>query len=365
MRTSLSRTIGTRTTGAALSCLLVAALALLAAPPTHAQELVPPAAALADAARAGHGLPPLVQVAALEAVALQQAQAMADRGGLFHTPALGERVDDWERLAENVGQGADVEAVHAALMASPAHRANLLDPRLSEVGVGVVASGGRVWVSQVFRQPTAAPAGTTPPPLFVRPAFCAGAPAAPFVDVRRNAWYAGAVDCAVDVGLVSGVTPTGYAPERPLTRAQLASLLHRVVLRSSSAAAVAGAPDVFADVAGSPHERAVNALAGLGVVRGTAPGRYDPQGQVTRVQATSMLVRLRERLAGPLPTTGASFADVARSVHAEAVDKAVSAGIASGTTPTTFAPAAPVRRDVGAVLLVRTYSGLRDAGAVR
>ena len=38
-------------------------------------------------------------------------------------------------------------------MASPAHRDNILDSDYTEFGIGVVASGGRLWVTEVFRQP--------------------------------------------------------------------------------------------------------------------------------------------------------------------------------------------------------------------
>ena len=359
----------TSTAAVVLTLLLTATLALLGAAPAHADGTAEALAARVNDERVAHGRAPLTHVRDLQAVAQQQAQAMAARGGLFHDPALGDRVRDWSRLTENVGQAADLESVHAALMASPGHRANVLDPGVAQIGVGAVWAGGRLWVSQVFRQPVGAAASaepvSRPTPPFVQPAFCAGAPAAPFTDVRRDAWFAGAVDCAVGVALVNGVTPTSYAPSRPVTRAQMASLLHRVVLRSTSAGAADGAPDLFADDAGSPHERAINALAHLDVVHGTAPGRYSPQGYVTRAQAVSMLVRLHERLAGPLRATGASFVDVGASAHAEAIDKATSAGIATGTTATTFSPGVEVRRDLAAVLLVRTFSGLRDAGALR
>ncbi len=61
------------------------------------------------------------------------------------------------RATENVAMAANVVEAHAALMASPAHRANILDPEVSEGAVGVVLkrdSRGR-WsavVSEVFAQ---------------------------------------------------------------------------------------------------------------------------------------------------------------------------------------------------------------------
>jgi Cysteine-rich secretory protein family len=42
------------------------------------------------------------------------------------------------KLGENVSQGDSVEAAHAALMASPSHRANMLEPAFTHVGIGVL-----------------------------------------------------------------------------------------------------------------------------------------------------------------------------------------------------------------------------------
>lgn len=348
-----------------LVVLLAAAVAGVAAPAASADPGADTLAARVDDERAARGLAPLVHVLDLRAVAQRRAQAMAASGVLAHDPPVATQVADWSRLSENLGRGADLEAVHDALMDSPGHRANILDPGVSQVGVGVVWDGRRLWVSQVFRAPTGAAVSADPvPPPFVAPGSCASAPPAGFSDVRTGAWYADAVDCAVALDLVQGTTPTTFSPAEALTRGQAASLLHRVVLRSTGAAAVHGAPDVFADDDGSPHEQALDALAGLGVLQGTAPGVSSLHAHLTRAQVASLLVRLHERLAGRLPTSGIRFVDAATSPHAEAIDKATTAGIATGTTGTTFTPHAAVRRDLVSVLLVRTHAGLRSKGAL-
>lgn len=44
-----------------------------------------------------------------------------------------------------------LKTIHDRLAASPEHRANMLDPRFTHLGVGVARSpDGRVWVVQVF-----------------------------------------------------------------------------------------------------------------------------------------------------------------------------------------------------------------------
>lgn len=323
-----------------------------------------------NAERAAAGLPALRHVTDLQDVARRQSQAMAASNTLQHNPNLATDVTDWSRLAENVGYGGSVESLHTALMNSPGHRANILDPGVSQVGIGIAWSGSRLWVTQVFRSPTGAAVnaptvGAEPPPATpaTLPGVCDGAPGAPFTDVPRNAWYVGAVDCAVDKALANGVTATSYVPERGVTRAQMASFLNRILLKSDRMTAQAS-NDLFADDNGSPHESAINTLASLGVLNGTSDGSFSPHLTVTRGQMASMLVRLQEELAGPMATSGVPFSDLAGSPHATAIDKVYTAGITTGTSASTFAPNNGVRRDGMSVFLVRSFGELAEAGAV-
>ncbi|MDQ1629043.1 MAG: hypothetical protein QOI54_2787 [Actinomycetota bacterium] len=107
-----------------------------------------------NGARAARGLPSLSIREELVAVARAQAARMARRSALYHNPNLTSDVHNWRWVGENVGYGPDVQAVHTAFMNSPAHRDNILDRDYTEVGIGVVASGGRVWVAEVFRRPS-------------------------------------------------------------------------------------------------------------------------------------------------------------------------------------------------------------------
>ena len=86
---------------------------------------------------------------------------MTDSNLLHHTTetALRRRVTDWSTLGENVGVGATVDSLHAAFMASPAHRHNILYSTFRHVGVGVIKGGGRMWVTVLFS--SGADPGTT------------------------------------------------------------------------------------------------------------------------------------------------------------------------------------------------------------
>jgi len=75
--------------------------------------------------------------------------------GLAHNPDLAgdlhrAGVSGWTSCAENVGYGSSVDQVHKLFMGSSGHRANILNASYSQVGIGVVRSGGTVWVTIDF-----------------------------------------------------------------------------------------------------------------------------------------------------------------------------------------------------------------------
>ena len=134
--------------------LFVGAL-LIATFTVHAQQ---PASfaerALLDAAnreRTALGLQPLRWDDALAAAAREHALRMAQRNTLSHQLPGELPLQDRARLAgarytliaENVAEGPTPDMIHSSWMHSPPHRANLLDPELTTVGIAVVGTAGR------------------------------------------------------------------------------------------------------------------------------------------------------------------------------------------------------------------------------
>jgi hypothetical protein len=85
----------------------------------------------------------------LEEVAVRHAHRMASRGEIYHNRNLGDEVDGWEAIGENVGLGPSVGSVDAAFWGSPEHRSNILGG-WDRMGIGVVDEGGDIYVVQVF-----------------------------------------------------------------------------------------------------------------------------------------------------------------------------------------------------------------------
>ena len=186
-----------------------------------ASEVEAAFAARTTAERQSGGIPALVVEDDLVTVARRHSAAMAAENRLYHNPALAEQVQGWQLVGENVGTGASVEEVHVALMASPQHRSEILDPRFTGVGIGVVQAGDVIWVTEVFRRrppppPPVPPAATTPdatavasaPPL--RPARAARA--APVTTASIGAVTTTTTAVPITTTTTTTTTTTAVAP---------------------------------------------------------------------------------------------------------------------------------------------------------
>ena len=113
---------------------------------------------LVNAERAAAGCSAVRADDGLAGVARRHSADMRDRGYFSHTDPEGRSPFDraaaagvGSARAENIAAGQpDAAAVMAAWMASPGHRANILDCSLSSLGVGVSTGAGGPWWTQLF-----------------------------------------------------------------------------------------------------------------------------------------------------------------------------------------------------------------------
>ena len=113
---------------------------------------------LTNQARSENGLQPLQWDPSLAAAAQAHAQKMFDQHSLSHQlpgePDLPTRAGQagahFRSIAENVAMGNGAEGVQKEWMKSPPHRANILDPKLDHVGIGVVEHAGYWYAAVVF-----------------------------------------------------------------------------------------------------------------------------------------------------------------------------------------------------------------------
>jgi uncharacterized protein YkwD len=116
---------------------------------------------LMNADRAASGLPALKINTKLVSLARTYAQDMMNRNYFSHYNPEGQSPFDrmsqagirYQYAGENLAINTGVEAAEKAFMNSPGHRANILSPNYSEIGIGVRRSGSSVYVVQEFIKP--------------------------------------------------------------------------------------------------------------------------------------------------------------------------------------------------------------------
>ncbi|CAN5523239.1 hypothetical protein BH20ACT2_BH20ACT2_21350 [soil metagenome] len=129
--------------------LLVGLVLLLAACMSPEQQR---AFDLVNISRAQNGLAAATQHGELQTKAQAWAERLAREGRLYHSNLTTGAPACWRALGENVGYGGSIDTVHAAYLASPSHRGNILEPRFNFVGTGVANRGNVVYTVQVFMQ---------------------------------------------------------------------------------------------------------------------------------------------------------------------------------------------------------------------
>ncbi|HEX9765195.1 MAG TPA: S8 family serine peptidase [Nitriliruptorales bacterium] len=187
-------------------------------------------------------------------------------------------------------------------------------------------------------------------------------PPAPFTDLEGNLHQA-SVGCVTWWEVATGKTADTYEPNGSMTRAQLASFVARE-LEAAGLTLPDAPPDAFTDDEDSVHELRINQLAALGVVNGKGGGLYAPGATVTRAEMATFLVRAHDQVASaPLPPGPDAFTDDDTSVHEANIDKVAAAGLAAGTSASTFSPKAAVLRGQMATFLARLLDRLVETGA--
>lgn len=156
-----------------------------------------------------------------------------------------------------------------------------------------------------------------------------------FNDVKSTDYFADAVLWAVEKNITSGTSKTTFSPNATCTKAQILTFLWRA---NGSPEPTISNP--FTDIkAADYYYKAALWAAEKGLVSGST---FGANADCTR----AMTVEYLWKAAGsPAPSGKASFTDVsANADYAQAVAWAVEKGITSGTSKTTFSPAATCTR---------------------
>ncbi|MEQ8840182.1 MAG: S-layer homology domain-containing protein [Acidimicrobiales bacterium] len=124
-----------------------------------------------------------------------------------------------------------------------------------------------------------------------------------FSDVEAGRFYTDPTSWAYRNEIVYGRSAGTMAPDSAMTRAELVTMVHRMLCLPEPEA-VAPFGDI---VEGSYYDTALDWAYGAGVIEGRNGDVFDPDAPVTRGELAAILHRLAEL---PTPDDGVSFADV-------------------------------------------------------
>ncbi|MDQ2806932.1 MAG: S-layer homology domain-containing protein [Chloroflexota bacterium] len=189
---------------------------------------------------------------------------------------------------------------------------------------------------------TATPAPPTVTPVAVFPSPTTGICVAPFTDVQPSDYFYAGVNYLYchNSGVISGYSDGTFRPYNNVTRAQAT----KIVVLAFGLPIYTPARSTFSDVpATNVFYPFIETAAQAGIVSGYSDGTFQPSSPVTRGQLTKITVRTAGWPVSSSPNQ--TFSDVpATNVFFHYIETAVAQGIISGYNDGTFHPAAPVTR---------------------
>lgn len=125
------------------------------------------------------------------------------------------------------------------------------------------------------------------------------APGQGLTDVPAGAWYAPSVNWACANGYAQALEGNTFAPERPVTREEIAVILYNYLVKSGRRLPDdSKVPASFSDLdqVSAQARAAVDFMRAKGLLKGSGK-KFNPQGQLTRAEAAQVFMRLDQKLA--------------------------------------------------------------------
>lgn len=159
-----------------------------------------------------------------------------------------------------------------------------------------------------------------------------------FKDVPQNSWFAGAVQYVTSSSLMNGTSTTAFSPSATMSRGMLMTVLARYDGESTEGGTVW-------------YEKGMNWAKSKGISDGSAPNR-----NITREQLAAMLYRYAGEPDGAADLSAYTDAGSVSAYAEKAVQWCVKNGILTGKTSSTLAPKATATRAECAAMLQRFAS---------
>ena len=114
--------------------------------------------------------------------------------------------------------------------------------------------------------------------------------AASFTDIEAGSTYAEATTVLADLGIINGYTDGTFGPEKAITRAEAVAVINRLQGLSDAAKAAGGKSQYTDVKADAWYAGDVNLATQMGIVAGNGNGLFRPEDQVKYEEAVKMVV---------------------------------------------------------------------------
>jgi hypothetical protein len=138
-----------------------------------------------------------------------------------------------------------------------------------------------------------------------------------FTDVAADQYYAPYIEWAYKNGIVSGISNSQFAPNRAITREEIALILSNYAKATGYTLPVTREAAAFADdsVIGSTYENAVKAMQQAGIMMGGTGNKFNPGVSATRAEISAMLHRYIKLTIDPATAQGWAVNDAGQRLH--------------------------------------------------
>ena len=177
-----------------------------------------------------------------------------------------------------------------------------------------------------------------------------------YQDVPSNHWAYAAIKEATEKGWMTGTTTLKFEPSKPLTRAEIATIISKLVTKPTTIT-----PSNFKDVPKNHWAyQSISIVSQKKIMGGTAPQTFSPQSYMTREQLSVILHRLLQ--VPTVKTAKSPFSDMKNPSHwsyASVMTLNQNKTLA-GCEKTRFCPTSNITRAEMAAILSRTHQNIQE-----
>ncbi len=127
-----------------------------------------------------------------------------------------------------------------------------------------------------------------------------------FTDVKSDSAYCPYIEWAYKKGIIQGIGNNQFAPDRAITREEIAVIFANYAKATGYTLPITREATTYADASsiGSAYKDAVKAMQQAGIMMGGSDNKFNPKGNATRAEVSSMLHRYIKLTIDPATAQG-------------------------------------------------------------